>query len=107
MKVMSKIKEIFNRVWPGYVFWANFLEKLFSFAVSFKVWVVALASVFRVLNYINGETWATAVVSITLGRVIVQGVTAAKQSQTTETTTKLEVTQEQLDKILGEKPDGE
>lgn len=82
--ILSKIKQVFINacsIFPGKSFWSNFAEKFFSFFVSFKVYVVVLASFFRAYNLIGGETWATVVVSITLGRVVVQGVVAAKKAK--------------------------
>lgn len=79
MKLANKLKEVFDNVFPKYDFWSNFVQKFLSFLVSFKVYVVVLASFFRAYNLIDGGTWATTIVSITLGRVVVQGVLASKK----------------------------
>ena len=74
---------LMSKLWPNADFWANFISKMFSFLVSFKAYLIALTTVLLFMEKLDGGTWATVIVSLGLGRVVIQSI-EAKVSQNQE-----------------------
>ena len=69
-----------NKIFPCEDFWKNFLKKFFSFFVSFKFYVVSVSTILLLEGFLSSKEWATTVVSITLGRVVIETVSAYKDN---------------------------
>lgn len=64
------------RVVPGLSFWQGFLAKLISLIVSLKVHILVTATWLLYIGKISDTVWSTVIVSIALGRIVVQSVVA-------------------------------
>lgn len=67
--LINYIKHLFS-VLPTIGFWRRYVQKLLSFTISLKIYMLVTTTYLLLIDKINGSVWSTVFLGIALGRVV-------------------------------------